>query len=45
MAMNMDRVEEEFYPLMEKLRKDEAFKVMPEQDRLEYMRNLLNSTL
>ena len=45
MALNMARVEEEFYPLIEKLRKDEAFKVMPEQDRLEYMRNLLNSTL
>jgi hypothetical protein len=45
MSLNMERVEEEFYPLIEKLRKDELFKVMPEQDRLEYMRNLLNSTL
>jgi len=45
MALNMARVEEEFYPLIEKLRNDELFKVMPEQDRLEYMRNLLNSTL
>lgn len=45
MALNMQRVEEEFHPLIAMLKKDEAFKVMPEQDRLEYMRNLLNSTL
>lgn len=45
MALNMQRVEEEFHPLIAMLKKDEVFKVMPEQDRLEYMRNLLNSTL